>query len=290
MRAAPVSPAQPRRPAGEGAASLLSAPSPRILDGAVRHTVRSDGLVWDVDLWVPANLCDRRTGSVVVLDGHATFATTVDALRLQSARPATTGVGPAVVVGLSPPSVGLFDEARRRRDLTPWPAEADDDAAPAAGGADQVLDFLCDRLLPEIEAATGAAVDRRGLFGHSLGGLFALHALFTRPTAFAALAAASPSLWWNPPALRREEAVFAGWRPERRTRLFLSVGSEERRPDRRTAEPCWTGDEIGALAARLAESDPRRLAVDFVVFPCENHGSVLPAAISRALRVLSPAE
>src|SRR3546814_1175271 len=64
------------------------------------------------------------------------------------------------------------------------------------GGADALLAFLIETLRPEIAARypqTDGA--EQILFGHSLGGLFAAHALLTRPGAFDAFLVSSPSLY-----------------------------------------------------------------------------------------------
>lgn len=85
----------------------------------------------------------------------------------------------------------------RMRDLTP----ASDDPKhrkdhPEAGGADAFLTFLADELAPWVNA-NYRTQPYRILAGHSLGGLFAVHTLITRPQTFQAYLAVSPSLWWN---------------------------------------------------------------------------------------------
>src|SRR3546814_6166264 len=66
------------------------------------------------------------------------------------------------------------------------------------GGADALLAFLIETLRPEIAARyPQTARAAQILFGHSLGGLFAAHALLTRPGPFDAFIVSSPSLYWS---------------------------------------------------------------------------------------------
>src|SRR3546814_275646 len=77
------------------------------------------------------------------------------------------------------------------------------------GGADALLAFLIETLRPEIAARypqTDGA--EQILFGHSLGGLFAAHALLTRPGAFDAFIVSSPSLYWNQFAILQHLPAF----------------------------------------------------------------------------------
>jgi predicted alpha/beta superfamily hydrolase len=67
----------------------------------------------------------------------------------------------------------------------------------ATGGNDAFLSFIIDELKPAIAKATQVDPGRQALFGHSLGGLFVLHALFSRSDAFDTFIAGSPSIWWG---------------------------------------------------------------------------------------------
>lgn len=136
-------------------------------------------------------------------DGNAYSGALADLVRLPNL-PGTTDDAP-VVVGVGYPGDATFNRERRTRDLVPEPGDtaiATLLGAPA-GGSDAFLAFLLDELVPRL--SNGIAIDRRrvSLAGHSLGGLFALHALATRPDAFHAVAAISPSIWVNAPRVWR---------------------------------------------------------------------------------------
>ena len=89
----------------------------------------------------------------------------------------------------------------RTRDLTPTHVETADDGinvwqTKSSGGADKFLQFIETELMPEVEKRYRTQ-PFRVLAGHSLGGLFAVHALSTRPGLFNVYVAVSPSLWWD---------------------------------------------------------------------------------------------
>ena len=86
----------------------------------------------------------------------------------------------------------------RDADYTPWPAPPlKAGESPFAGRAEEYLAFLTGRLLPELEDRYPFAdARRRGLMGYSLGGLFALYALY-RTDAFCWLGCLSGSLWYE---------------------------------------------------------------------------------------------
>jgi predicted alpha/beta superfamily hydrolase len=86
-------------------------------------------------------------------------------------------------------------------------------AAPAdrlTGGRAGFLAMIGDELLPELARRHSLDRSQMTLYGHSLGGLFVLHALFTRPNLFARYVAADPSVWWNAGESQREAAAFVG--------------------------------------------------------------------------------
>lgn len=222
---------------------------------------------------------------LVVTDANAMFATLVEAARLQALRPAGPGLGEPVVLGIGHDIDGLFDAGLRARDYAP-------------PGAARLLDRL-EALVDELGAHLPLAPGRRVLVGHSLGGLFALQALFGRPELFSGYVAASPSIWWDRDAVRAGADAL----PERLARLdapvrlLLTAGGAERGAPvdgapaataqaRRLAERRVV-EEAQALAERLASLAPGRLRVAFQIFEGESHGSVIPAALGRAARFAS---
>lgn len=87
--------------------------------------------------------------------------------------------------------------------------------------SDEYARTLLDRIKPLIEAkyrTSGAAIG-----GSSLGGLVSLRLGLKHPEVFTALAAMSPSVWWNDRIVLKEVDAFEGPRP----RLWLDIGGRE---------------------------------------------------------------
>jgi uncharacterized protein len=215
---------------------------------------------------------------LIVVDGDALFPTALSAARLQAGRLELTRVVPAVILGIGYPGDAPFDAERRRRDLLPMD-----------GGADRFLDLIAGEILGQLEQLAPIDRARLSLAGHSFGGLFALHALFTRPGLFRSHVTGSPSIWWDDRAILKTRERFlnspvAGSPP----RLLITVGGQEqsgdeRRDPQRAARLRMARmlDNAAEMAGALTASG--RVACEHVVFPGENHISVLPAMLSRAV-------
>src|ERR1044071_8048122 len=112
----------------------------------------------------------------------------------------------------------------RTRDLTP--AKSTDKTPggdlrfPTSGGADNFLKFFETELIPKIEEQYRVQ-PYRILAGHSLGGLFAIHAMISKPGLFNSYIAVSPSLQWeHDEALKRAEAFLKNQKEMKATSLF----------------------------------------------------------------------
>lgn len=85
----------------------------------------------------------------------------------------------------------------RVRDLTPPKRHSDSERwIEGGGGADRFMAFINDELMPFIDE-TFPTTTYRAIAGGSFGGLFALHAMATRPEMFDAYLVTSPSVWWD---------------------------------------------------------------------------------------------
>lgn len=227
--------------------------------------------------------------AVFLLDAKGCFATCVEAMRRMSRRSDATGVGDAVIIGISSPGQE-HDAARRRRDFaSPRPGDGETANAPA------FLAFIEQQVKPLLAGELPLDAARQTLFGHSLAGYFTLWVLAHHPVAFRGYAAISPSIWWDSEALLGAlSAVPAGDR-----HVLICIGEWE------GALPPWqaAAGSADALARRQqrrmianAEDAAARLSaaigdarVDFRLLPEEDHASIVSAAIPRMLRMASRA-
>jgi predicted alpha/beta superfamily hydrolase len=216
-----------------------------------------------------------------VLDANAVFAGFAEARRIQSAYP--TGADKMIIVGVGYPGGKLYD-SRRVGDFTPPiqnPALAAYHRNDPQGRRATFADFLLDELRPEVARRYSVHPDRQSLYGHSLGGLFALHMLYARPDAFHTITAASASLWWDDQMILAEESAFrAALRsaspPRHVARLLLLVGEAEEAP--------VTVLDNTALATRLHALSADGLRSRFMVLEEEGHLGVPHGALTTTLR------
>jgi predicted alpha/beta superfamily hydrolase len=87
--------------------------------------------------------------------------------------------------------VGILNNDRDR-DLTPTHVAA----KATSGGAENFLAYIKNELLPYVNK-TYAVSGKRILFGHSVGGLFAMYSLLNNPGLFDDLIISDPSFWWD---------------------------------------------------------------------------------------------
>lgn len=218
---------------------------------------------------------------IYALDGHAVFHTLAESARLQTRKP--HGFDPVVIAAIGYPSGEPFDMNRRCYDFTipvaveTLPKRPDRSEWPEHGGADEFLDILQNEIMPMISGLFPVDNKRQALFGHSLGGLFVLHALFTRPELVTHFVAGSPSVWWGDYAVLEEQKKFAEAYPEMnlQRRLLITIGAEE------LDHMVEDAEKLPVLLAPLADAG---LEVNLAKFPEESHVSVLPAALSRLLK------
>jgi uncharacterized protein len=156
----------------------------------------------------------------------------------------------------------------RTRDLTPAKSSARNPAGelqfPTSGGADNFLKFFETELIPEIEK-TYRVQPYRILAGHSLGGLFTIHAMISKPGLFNSFVAVSPSLQWdNNEALKRVEDFLKNQK-ESKVTLFASLGNE----------PGPIGEGFDKLKDLLAKSSIKGFEWQAERMADEDHGSVV---------------
>ena len=210
--------------------------------------------------------------AVVALDGNASFPI------MWHHRQEQAPDAPVVLIGIGYPVATRNDTTRRWFDLTspglqsvpPKEGQRGPGQRPT-GGQDAFLAMIADDLLPRLIRDLPLDASKLTLFGHSLGGLFVLHALFTRPRLFARYSAADPSTWWNAGEPLREAQVFRGGIMAAGGRLspqrpLLITNSGDRRPA--------IVDALSGIAG---------LDLIHRAFPQESHGSLVGPALAQTL-------
>jgi len=248
---------------------------------------------------------------IYVVDGNAWTALVSEIIRGNMGVGVQSRVEPAVVVGIGYPTDQAFDLTRRTLDFTSPlpPGHFDSNIRDPTGGDIALMDFIDNVVKPVVEARFKVDQTRQTLLGHSLGGLFTLLTMCNWPQSFQTYVALSPSIWWNHDALLQEARQFVDKadRPQK-LRVFLSVGDLEQYMTpayfNRTREVLRSsfdteakadaeGDkEMRAMKSRTMVDNVRRMAklltaghvqTKFVEFPDEDHFSVIPAALGRAV-------
>ena len=212
----------------------------------------------------------KRYPALYMLDGDGGFALGTQAyrlLRVDSTMP------DLLLVGIGYDLTGASRRSQRGHDLTPTRVASDT----ATGGSGAFLHFLVETIIPTVESHYRTDPSDRGLFGHSLGGLFALHTLFARPDVFRRYIVSSPSLWWDDAVILKAESRFA--REQRRLpkSIYMSVGSEE---------PFDMLERFQPFADSIQSRGYSGLTFTAAVLPNETHLSAFATAFTRGLRTV----
>lgn len=285
--AAPDSPVRPgMQPLGETVADRPSA-----VYRFETHRLDSDDgkRHYRIQIAIPRN-APQSGGSpaLYMLDGNAALAT------LTPADLDKLGQGRApVLVALGYDVATHNDVVSRAYDYTP-PVFENGKPVPGpvvrgrvGGGADVFLEFIRAKVKPLVRERAAIDPDREYLWGHSYGGLFTLHVLFTQPQAFARYVVGDPSAWWHDGALVEEWRQFDA-RKAAGKRVAVLVGTKPRDPGRPPpggAEPA-AGEDPRAAVREMAQGLKAAGAdATYEAFPQFGHGEMIRASLERALEV-----
>lgn len=210
---------------------------------------------------------------VYVLDGLGYFHFLRDAVRLQCRNAPRTGVGAAVVVGIC-----HDEDSMRMRRFYDFTAPATEYSFPKrmasripekVGGGTDFQRFIEEELKPKIEAEFPINRNKQTLFGHSLGGYFVLWNLLNAAS-YQNYIAISPSLWWNDHELMKQSLK----QECEGHRLFIGVGEKEG----------FMVEDARLFAGKMRSL---KMNIDYYMAEEENHASVVPTVMSRALRFVN---
>lgn len=256
----------------------------------------------DYEVWVAEPIPNPRMPApdtypvLYVTDADLWFGTATEMTRLMHV---LYGVLPPILVVGIAYGVGdpMLQGEIRNRDLTPTaPAEFEEmsrrmnpgwkPALPEGrrmGRAREFLAFLEEEVKPFV-AGRYPVQGNGALFGCSLGGLFTLYALLTRPGSFDHYIAGSPAIWWDDAMLFELEEKMAATTEDVASTLFMGVGSLEEGGGVTAQDPFKFITNVREMAARLEGRAYPSLGVETQVFDNEGHTSVPPVVLTRGLR------
>lgn len=275
------------------------APPAYVLEGTEVREIRAKALQRDYQLFVslPRGYAEsgRRYPVLFVTDADYAFPL----IRSIARRVANGGdeLEDFILVGLSY-AKGDTPEYSRRRDYTPT-ANGDHDAgsgmpgrAPVYGEAEAYRRFIRDEVFPVIAQSYRIDIARKIYAGHSYGGLFGLHVLFTEPSMFEKYIIGSPSLWFDQRVAFASERKYATGNTDLPAKVFLAVASFEtlnfKSGDPRYNKTVDMVRDLQALEHVLASRQYRNLQVQATIIDDEDHLTVFPALITRGLKWALP--
>jgi len=249
---------------------------PETIDHSEVHVLprSANGRDYRITVGVPdsyASQPDARYPVIYVTDGYwdyKLFKSIVGGLVYDKVIPE------AIVVGLGYPGDAPDYGRLRRFDLTPV-SDGEDDELGTSGHAAEFLDVIAREIIPFVEGRYRVDSSYRVLAGSSLGGLFALYTLFTKPGLFSAYVAPSPATPFARAWLFGYEEAFAKSRQPLAARLFMTVAEKE-----------WPAILDGGkkFDAQLRAHAYPGLVYDFRVIEGERHAGTKPESFNRGLR------
>ena len=176
-----------------------------------------------------------------------------------------------IMVGISYADPQADYDQERLRDLTPTTVKS---RGEASGGAPAFLQFLKETLIPMVEKNYRVEGNERALGGSSLGGLFALYAMYEDPAFFKRYIAISPAVDWDNSYLAKRDAAYAKDNKTLSARVFLSYSMGEYKP---------FGDPIAEFQQQLKNRNYSGLQLMNYVMQDIRHAGVKPDGYVRGL-------
>lgn len=176
-----------------------------------------------------------------------------------------------ITVGLGYVGENLDYGSLRLWELSPVPFGNN----PASGHAADFLKTLESEIIPFVEREYRADPQHRVLAGASLGGLFTLYSMYTRPDLFQGYIAATPAVIVGNDWLFGYEEAFAKSGQPIPARLYVSGGGNE--------APAFLGS-ILRMNQRIASRHYKGLTYDFRIIDGERHAGMQFESYVRGLR------
>jgi len=254
-----------------------------------QHIIKSkiNGVTYHLSVSLPkhySSMKDLRYPVLYYLDGNVTFPI---AFGTRVILDWTGEIEDVIIVGVGYSKLSIIPLMTSRwTDYTPSSNVKTDSSflgpigVPAgsltSGGGPVFLNVLRKEIFPFIETQY-KTTDDRGIAGNSFGGLFAGYCLISAPDLFHRYGINSPSFWWDNGYMFPLEKSFSKGNRFLNANVFMSVGSLEGE---------WMVPKMIAFADSLKHHNYNGLTLTTQLFDNETHVSVIPASISRTLRVL----
>lgn len=193
-----------------------------------------------------------------ILDGFPERIGMVTGIMRRLSSEGKNSIPKTIIVGIAHGEEDMANGMQGRwRDFSPYKEGT------RGGEAEKYLRFLCEELIPYIESNYRVDKNDRIVWGHSLGGLFALYVLFNNTDVFNRYIVSSASLSQE---LVKFEKSYALIHSELPAKLFLTAGTLE---DYRV---------IKMFAEVLESRNYNGLEMTFLLKEDTNHSTVLPFA------------
>jgi hypothetical protein len=205
---------------------------------------------------------ETRYSVLYVLDGDIAFGMAASIARYLHIG---DNIPELIVVGIGYGSLTKSAAEKRRRDYRPT----------ETGGAENFLKFLNEELIPFIDAKYRTIPGNRTINGYSIGGLFGLYALFTKPETFNNYIIGSPNLNWDDYSIYKYEEISPEKIGDMQLNIFISVGSEE--SEERFFNP------VDSLVIKIQQRNYAGVELDSKVFDGSTHLMGPPESLTHGL-------
>jgi uncharacterized protein len=177
-----------------------------------------------------------------------------------------------IIVGLGYAGTNLDYDKLRRWELSPVPF---DNSAEASGHAADFLQTVEQAIIPFVDREYRTDPSYRVLAGSSLGGLFTLYTMYTKPGLFQAYVAASPAVALENDWLFGYEDAFAKSGKPLQARLYMTGAENE-----------WPSFLAGIerFHQRITQRKYAGFVFEYRLIDGERHGGTKPESYTRGMR------
>ncbi|WP_426351187.1 alpha/beta hydrolase [Alloiococcus sp. CFN-8] len=227
---------------------------------------------YEIKLYAPEYAKNNYLPLIIVLDGGNNFEIVKSCIKQQSALSKKTGINSSVVVGIAHQE---FEKKEKR--FLDFTAPAKEYIHPKhnkfnipkdLGGGLAFNSFIREELLPLLKANVKFDQENLTIIGHSLSGYYVLWDLLDGTSIYKNIISFSPSVWWN-----NDELLSLPNLSYCHKNIFIGVGEKE-------------GDMVPGAEKIYDKIKGFTENCSLYIAPEENHGSVVIASISRALRYI----